>query len=190
MPDYAPNYTSRYRVRYQVIGRAHVMQFRGFRSLTQAAMVSAGIAGFTAIYSNLSVVLSTDFSVLDASYAPADSDVFVPASVPTGITGSSSVANMTGQDSISHMTFAGRGLGGSKFNVKAYGIQWAPDLLPANAASDFRILGTESPQVQAAYDDLADVSDLCAIDNTAMNWYTYVNLKVNDYWLRKLRQGA
>jgi len=57
--------------------------------------------------------------------------------------------------------------------------------------SDFRIHSAEDTIIGNAVGILNDTSpSLVANDNEDVIWYEYANVKYNDYWTRRLRQGA
>jgi len=69
--------------------------------------------------------------------------------------------------------------------------QYGYALLGAGAldGDDFRITSAENLVIAAAVAALNGAGFLCGNDDLAGVWYPYANLKYNDYWLRKVRQG-
>lgn len=190
MPDFAPNVTFRYRTKYNAAGRVHTIQVRAARG--SAAVPTAGQCAvyLNSFFNALAPVLPNDFAFISAEYALTDSDLFFPAATPAAVTGALSAAAFSKQDSISHLTFSGRGAGGSKGNLKAYCPGLSPDVLPAGSEQDFVLTAVESPVVAAAVASLNVGSGIIvAIDNTPITYHARATLKVNDFWLRKVRQG-
>jgi len=190
MPDFAPNVTPRFKLHYHVATRDHVMQFRGVRGISTGQMGDNGRAAAAALFTAMAPVLADDLAFLSAEIALTDSDVFFPTAVPSPVTGEVAVATYSKQDTISHLTFNGRGQAlGSKTNVKLYGCNFNPDAVPANLISDFVFTPGESAVIDAAVLALQTAAGIVAIDNSSIIWSGRVTLKVNDFWLRKVRQG-
>lgn len=190
MPDFAPNVTPRYVLAYRSVGREHNIMMRGARGISAALMESYGAGLFNQLFTTLAAGLPDDLSFISAKVALTDVDLFFPAAIPVQVTGLLAVATFSGQDSISHITFSGRGSLGSKVNMKVYGVQYNPDALPATFPSDFVITTGETSLIANAVAALQGDSHIRAIDNTQPTWYNQVTLKVNDYWLKRLRRGA
>jgi len=190
MPDFAPNVTPRYILKYHCARRDHTVMMRTQRGTSFALTESYGQQLFGDLFDNLKVLLPDDLAFIAAAISLTDDDLSFPAAVPTAVVGQVALATVTGQDGISHLTFAGRGSLGSKVNLHIYGAQLTPDLLPDNPASDFVILASESAAVAAAIAVLVANSHIRAIDNTTPAWYQRATLKVNDFWLRQLRKGS
>ena len=190
MPDFAPNVTGRYKLHYSVVGRGHTIQVRVARGAIFADIVNNSRVYLLALFTALAPNLCADLTFLSAEAALTDSDLFFPAAVPTAVVGAIALALYSGQDSISHLTFSGRGAFGSKTNVKVYGWQANPDTLPINQASDFVLLATESAAISSAIAALnGGGASIVAIDNSPPTYHSRATLKVNDFWLRRLRRG-
>ena len=190
MPDFAPNVTGRYKLHYRVVGRSHTIQVRVARGAIFADIVNNSRVYLLALFTALASNLCDDLSFVSAEAALTDSDLFFPAATPTAVAGAIALAGYSGQDSISHLTFSGRGAFGSKTNVKVYGWQANPDTLPLNQASDFVLLATESAAISSAIGALnGGGASIVAIDNSPPTYHNRATLKVNDFWLRRLRQG-
>jgi hypothetical protein len=190
MPDYAPNVTARYKVKYQAVGRTHTVQCRLQRGSIAGDIISNGAAFIQSVFSASTGLLTDDFGFISAEYALEDSDLFFPAAVPGVVVGLIDVALFSKQDSITHYTFSGRGSGGSKVNMKLYGLASSPDDLPDNLWSDFVVNASESPTVEGMITALNSApAGIVAIDNTRPTWHARATVKVNDDWLRKVRQG-
>jgi len=190
MADFAPNVTGRYKLHYNVIGRKHTVMCRTARGLTAAQIASNGAAYLRAVFDALKAFIADDLAFISAEVAVHDSDLFFPAAVPTAVVATASAALASKQDSITHLSFAGRGAGGSKVSVHIYGFLTNPDALPAAAESDFVLLGSENGGVANAVLALNATPALAvAIDNTIPTYVNRATLKVNDFWLRQVRKG-
>lgn len=190
MPDYAPNVTPRYRAHYRVAKHTHVMQFRGARGSTFAQMELLGTTHAHALMNALASVLFDDFAWISAEIALTDDDLFFPAATPTAVTGAQLLANCSAADEITHLTFSGRGAGGSRCSVHAYGTNFDVDTTPPGGFADFIITAAENTPVANAIASLAPVPTLVAVDNTGVTWRSQVTVKLNDYWLRIKRKGG
>lgn len=191
MPDFAPNVTARYRLHYNVAGRVHTIQCRGVRGIDVSTLQADGSSYLRAVFVALAGVMFDDLSFISAEYALTDSDLFFPATVPAAVVGLVSAALASKQDSITHLTFSGRGASGSKINQKVYGVQLSPDTLPAGIEADFVITSAEFAGVADAVAALntSPSGRVVAIDNSVPTYHNRATIKVNDFWLRKVRQG-
>jgi hypothetical protein len=190
MADFAPNVTARYRLHYNVIGRQHAMVIRGARGTTFAQMQIIGQGVLHDFFNAMAILLTDDLAFVAAEVALTDSDLFFPANLPTAVVGTVGIATASKQDSITHLTFSGRGSLGSKVSLKLYGVQLGPDALPENLSSDFVILASEHANVASAITVLNQAqSAIVAVDNSKPVFAQRVTIKVNDFWLRRVRQG-
>lgn len=190
MPDFAPNVTARYKLHYTAAGRPHTIMCRAARGTLASPGAGQCAVYLRGLFSALAPLLADDLSFTSAEFALTDSDLFFPAAVPAAVVGGSPIAGFSKQDTITHLTFSGRGTGGSKVNVKVYGVNWAPDTLPGSVESDFVVLGTELAQIANAVISLNTGSGIIvAIDNTAALYANRATIKVNDFWLRQVRKG-
>jgi hypothetical protein len=189
MPDFAPNVTPRYRLHYRAVNRNHTAQVRAPRGHDAGGVAALGTAFFFGLFDALSSAMTDDLEFISAEYALTDSDLFFPSSLPTAVTGAIAVADFTKQDSITHLQFSGRGAGGSKVSVKVYGFSMNPESVTERPESDFIILSGESSLISDAIAAIAAETTARAIDNTQISWRAAATVKVNDAWLRKVRQG-
>jgi hypothetical protein len=190
MPDFAPNVTGRYKLHYNVIGRVHTIMMRTARGLNAAQIISNGAAYLRGLFVAMAPGMADDLAFISAEYALHDSDLFFPAATPAAVVGAIAAATFSKQDSITHLTFSGRGALGSKVSMHLYGHGTDPDTLPANIWSDFVVLGTELPRIATAVAALNVAPALAvAIDNSVPVYVNRATVKVNDFWLRKVRQG-
>lgn len=187
MADYAPNYTPRYRVKYSSHGKTHRFQFRFGRSTAFSAAIPAKV---TAWLNALHTAMWTDFTVLGADWAEVDSDVFLPVEAPAPDAGTVAVGSSTSAAAASHISFVGRTVNGLRAVVFLYGTAIFPDT-STTGLSDFRITNAERADISAATAALSELGGpaYCGNDGATVNWYPYANLKINDHWVRRLRQG-
>lgn len=190
MPDFAPNVTPRYKAHYVVATHPHSIQFRVARGTNDGDGILAGRTHANALFAAFAAILFEDFHWVSAEYAHQDSDLFFPATLPTAVTGLTLLTAMSPADEIMHLTFSGRGAGGSKVSVHVYGTNFTLDLTPQGVFSDWILTGAENAGVASALTSLAANGDLRAIDNTAVTWRQQATIKLNDYWLRQLRKGG
>jgi len=190
MPDFAPNVTGRYRLRYNAVGRVHTIQVRVARGLSLLSIQDAGATYIRPVFLALAAALVSDFLFISATAAETDSDLFFPVAIPTQVVGLAPIADYSKQDSITHLTFSGRGASGSKVNQKIYGFVNNPDQLPPNVGSDFVLLSSESPLIQNAVNAFnSPGASIVAIDNSVPVYVQRATIKINDFWLRQVRKG-
>lgn len=188
MADYAPNFTARYVLRYSTLGHEHTMMFRIARG-TGVAGLNATILKVAAFLNALAPARYADWTPISATYTPEDSDVSVPTAVPTLTAGAVAVPTNPTSDSIMSLGFVGRSNAGQKARLFVYGTAFAPEVSGNAAIADnFRITAAENGTVDAAVTVLNNGSpNIPASDNQTVGWYSYANLKYNDYWLRQIR---
>ncbi len=190
MPDYAPSATPRYKLIYNNAGVQHSVQLRGERDEAQGATVTRSQGVLESLFASLSPLLCTDLQFISAFYIPKDSEVSVVAAVPAAVPAPPNViGGFSAQDKISSLSFAGKSSLGSRARLSIFGIFLNPDALPAGIASNFVLLSSESAPVSDAVTSL-NLGALPAIDGGVITWYTRATLKVNDHWLRRVRQGV
>jgi len=186
MADFAPNFTARYRVHYSQGGKSHSMLWRLVNTETDPTSLAAKVSLFLA---DLQDYLYTDWTVVSADFAPADSDVFLPAVAPDQPTAGFSLSSFHPTDVAVSVGFVGRSDAGGKARMFLYGTFLA-QTVRADVGDDFRITSAEDATISAAITRLNETSPaLVANDNHVAVWYSYVNLKYNDRWLRRLRRG-
>lgn len=191
MPDFAPNVTARYRLHYHVARRDHTMQCRMVRGIDVGTLTTEAPAYLRTLFNAMASLMADDLVFTSAEYALTDSDLFFPAPVPTAVVGALDVNDFSQQDSITHLTFSGRGAGGAKINMKLYGVQVDPDVIPDDIQTDFVLDGTESAPVAAAVTALGVSLGLriVCIDNSVATYHNRATVKINDFWLKRVRQG-
>lgn len=186
MPNFAPSYTPRYRVRYSVLGRQHSLTLRVARNTSDFAPVAAKVGAFFTALGAASIY--TGFTVLGASAALTDSDIFMPVLSPTGMpTGTATVPTNPISESTHHLSFTGRSVLGHQAVFFVYGIASGPEVA-GPAVDNFRVTSLEAATISAAVAILNNNSpQLVANDGATVTWNQYANLKYNNYWVRRVR---
>jgi len=129
----------------------------------------------------------TDWSEISAEYSAEDTNVFVPASLPGSAAGTATIPTNSLSQSIATISFVGRSSAGQKARMFLFGTLFTPELTGAEQ-DDFRVTVSESGSIASAVAELNSGSPpIVASDDNDVIWYSYVNLKYNDYWLRQIR---
>jgi hypothetical protein len=187
MADFAPNFTARYKLRYSSLSLTHTMQWRIARGAgaTGLSNMILKVAGFLA---QLAPGRYTDWTMLSATYAPEDSDIFLPAALPVGIgAGAATISGNPKSDSIVSLGFVGRSIAGQKARLFVFGTSFNPELETV-AGDNFRFEAGENSAVDGAIAILNNGSpNVVGSDGNNVAWYSYANSKYNDYWLRRIR---
>lgn len=187
MADFAPNFTARYKFVYSSLGLTHTSQWRIARG--------AGVAGLNQMVAKIEAFLNaftssryTDWTVLSASYAVEDSDIFLAAGAPSPAAGTATIPSNPLSQSILSLGFVGRSNLGQKARLFIYGAGiFGPEENVATG-DNFRVTAAENGAVSAAVAVLNNGSpNIVASDNANVGWYSYVNTKFNDFWLRSIR---
>jgi len=186
MADFAPNFTPRYRTKYAVSGATHHMTVRVARGVTDFSGIATKVGAFLDAFA---AGILPDFTILGAEAAITDSDVFLPVDPPTFGGGTADDAGLTSAIKAAQMSFPGRGAGGTRSIIYLYGTAFAPNVVTGTRA-DFRITSAENADVAAAITAWSELAPaIVANDNSVVSFYNYVNIKYNDHWVRKARQG-
>jgi hypothetical protein len=186
MADFAPNFTARLRVNYSSLGKSHSQIWRVASSVTDPTDIAAKAVLF---YSDLAPVRFNDWTIVSASFAPADSDVFLPASIGTPTAGSVSTSGAVLTDPAVSISFVGRSTLGNKARMFLYGTTFR-DVVTTSVGADWRVTSAENAAISAAIVRLNETSpSLVANDDAIASWYEYVNVKYNDRWVRRMRRG-
>jgi hypothetical protein len=186
MADFAPNYTARYRFNYTSLGKSHSMTWRLASGVTDPASLATKIG---LMLDDLTTFIWDDFAITAASFAPADSDIFLPAVMPTFGGGSVAVATSVLSDSAGHISFVGRSALGGKARMFLYGTT-IPSGVRTATIWDFKVLSSEIAAISDAIVRLNETGPaIVANDDSIVSWYEYVNFKYNDRWVRRLRRG-
>lgn len=190
MPDFAPDYTPRYRARYNNAGVEHTVMVRGYRGETAVTTVARSAGALFSVFDILANAgyLCDDFLWLSADYTPEDSNVSSPTTLPAAVVGTTLLSGYSVQDKITSLGFVGRAQS-TPARLFVFGIAFPADVAAGNIGSDFRLLTSEDTAIANAVAAL-NAAGLAANNNFQINWNNYVNLKVNDYWLRQARKGV
>jgi hypothetical protein len=187
--DFAPDATPRYVLAYIAAGVTHHTMVRGSRSNNLSDLNSLGQGFFHAVFTALAPLMPADLAFLDAVLIDKDTDIGVPGTVPTHVAGTTAVNTYSPMDKITHTTFAGKGSGGSKVNLKLYGINYGLDST-TSAVRDFVLTPGDETNIDNAITALNAQGNARAIDNTGITWHNRATVKVNDKWLRLVRKGV
>jgi hypothetical protein len=186
MADFAPNFTARYRIRYTSLGKTHSTTWRLVNTVTDPSGVASKMGLFLA---DLAPNLYSDWTIVGADFALADSDVFLPAVEPANPTGAVSTGGAAGSDAAFQMGFVGRSTAGGRARFFIFGTNIAADVRDV-VGNDFRVKSAELASISAAIVRLNETAPaLVANDNHVATWYEYANMKYNDRWVRRLRRG-
>lgn len=187
MADFAPNFSGRYRVRYQVAGKTHKFMIRVQTGNVFATGSADGLAIAQALLTALAPLLWADFTVLSAEFAAENSAFFFPVEAPT-VTGGVSITGRPASAGAWSTSFIGRTGGGLRWVVYVYGVAVNP--VQTASVIDFRIGSLENATILAATNALGGFSStLAGNDDLPVVIYPYVNGKYNDYWVKRLRNG-
>ena len=187
MADFAPNFTPRLKLQYRVESTNHAFTWRLPRG-TLIAGVTPYVDKVTAFLAAVQGILYSDWVISSASFANEDSDIFLPVAAPTSPTGAGDPPGRLQSQRAIFMQYVGRGAAGSKGSFYLYGSVVNTD---STVGQDFRITNAENASVSASVGILTETGDpLVAIDNSQMHWYPYVNVKDNDHYVHKIRNGG
>jgi hypothetical protein len=186
MADFAPNFTARFRVKYTSLGKTHTQIWR----LSSAVDDPTGIADKVGLYyEDLSPVLFADLTIVSADFAPADSDIFLPAPTPVFGGGDVAVIGSVATDAALSLSFVGRSTLGGKARMFQYGTTFRNAVITA-VGVDWKVTSAENASISAAIVRLNETSPaIVANDDSVATWYEYANIKYNDRWVRRMRRG-
>lgn len=188
MPDFSPDYTPRYKAKYNAAGLIHTATVRGFRGAGSGVVIANGRAALSGVFTALASRLAADFAWISAQYIPEDSSVAQAAATPTAVVGTVLVNTFSLQDKVTSTGFVGRA-STTPVRLFLWGLAYNPDLLPANIYADFKVLASEDAIFATAITGL-NSAGLAGNNNLPALWYQYANLKLNDFWLRRVRSGG
>jgi len=154
----------------------------------------AGVTGLNNMVAKVTAFLDaladnryTDWTVISATYAPEDSDIFLPAAAPTPVAGTATIPTDFLSQSIFSLGFVGRSSAGQKARVFVYGTNFDPES-GVVIADNFRVTAAEATQIDDAVTVLNNGSpNVVGSDDEVVGWYSYANGKYNDFWLRQVR---
>lgn len=184
MTTYAPNFTPRMRVKYLAAGVEHTIQMRSSRGASSVT-VDASKEEISNIFQLFEPLLAEDFAFLSAEYALTDSDVFIPTSLPTAVTGEQLLTDFSLQQRATSTGFIGRSAG-SRAAIFFYGIWWEDGV--GTPRDNGRVTTVENTAIGSAAANLS--TNAKAGSGGDAVFYTYANIKVNDHILKLIRRGA
>lgn len=183
MPDFAPNYTPRFKLRYRGGLRNHAQVWR--TPNTSGELAAGLMLDVNDFLSALAGVLFTDFAILGGEYAAQNSDVFLPVDVsPIAVTPSGGTPN-TG-DSPQFISFQGKTLFGNRASIYQFGISSAGDSA-SGVSQDYRLSRMDASYVSNALTVLEGSSNIYGIDRQTIYWHQYANLGYHAHYQRKAR---
>lgn len=172
MAPLPPDSTPRYRIHYKAIDKDHTFQLRSDQS--PAFIGNLANDFFTALGAAVGPIL-LEF----VDWAPAGSNVFNP--VITGHEGAAYAGGaFTNEMNAWAYTFVGRSSGGKRTRIAVFGALFLSD--------DYRLEAAASPTIAAALNILNLAGSLITcIDGLRPVWKSYVDIQVNDHWVKNLR---
>lgn len=180
MADYAPNFTPRYKVRYEGNGNRHTQLWRPPPGAVLADMVAFALF-ISAFYDTIEPFMYDDTLVLDASFALENTDVFLPCDAPT-ITGAIDATTRGEQEKSLAISYIGRSFAGQPWRIFQYGSSFYPGF--GSASQNWRVAAAENADVLALTAFLsAATGTFVASDGVDTATYSYINVKPNDYWV-------
>ena len=187
MADFAPNFTARYVVEYNVLGLDHSVQFRIARASGPIGLANM-VAKVSQFLAQLQPLMFADFTLLGARYSVEDSAFFGPATLPTSPTGAITVPAQAESQRILSTSFVGISTQGQKARTFVYGLNVGPENTGFPSTDDFRVTAADTADIADAIGVLNNGAPvIVASDNNAVQWYSYVNTKYNDFHLRATR---
>jgi hypothetical protein len=187
MPDYAPDFTYRYRVHYSTSGFTHDLTVRGGVSTTGGETLAASMA--TAVhdfFAALQSQMASNFTFLGASWAYAGSDVFTPTSnVPAAITGAVDTSGHSPRKRATATAMPGRGADASKGRLYFWGYDQS-DNLATDKGGDGWISVANDANITTAK-AVADANFHTGSGAIGI-WYPRFTVKINDRTLRAIRR--
>jgi hypothetical protein len=188
VPDYAPNFTARYKLTYSFEGDTHECNTRWPSGSTSAAnILAAGDFWFSFLNATVAV-RHTSFAVVGAEYAAADSNIFLPAAVPPSADPGERVAAAGGATRIYHSIWAGRSALGAKTRFQMFGLAWAS--ADDTNSTDFYISATEVPLIGTLALLIESSGMVGPDDEDVLVVRPRIAYKQNDAWVNKRRSGS
>ena len=184
MVDFAPNWTARLRVTYEVQGLRHRCVMRALRPFATTASAMAG--KFITFLNEITNLVWDDFNILGYDFAAQDSDVFLPATGFTGLIGSATTGLRTPGHAIVQTRFEATSAGGSRTALVLFGLAFTPGV--SLGAENFRVTTLENADVAAGVVALNEIAPgFAGADGSLAVWRPYVNIKHNDAWMDHVR---
>lgn len=190
MPDYAPNYSPRLVVKYRHAGAVHRFGVRVGRGITSTP--AAIVTKVRAVLATLQPALFQDWSALDGTYYPQDSFIGTPVDVAdlNTIAPEQNVSLIVPSHKAAQGRWEARGNFGGRTAFVLYGL-YLPNFASNLPLRDFRVTPSEASWVGDAATALNELSPAFVPPGDASAvWRSYLNVKINDYWMGRLRNGA
>lgn len=186
MTTYAPTFTSRWRGTYRAGGIQHTIQFRGARGATYSTMDGYGFHAYT-LFTALQDHLFDDFEWIAAEVALTDTEEFLPATLPSTISGAAIDGSaLSAKARIMGLTFSGKAAG-SRARCTVFGTSFfdtgigSPGGDGIISPSDFGGISTAITQLNAwGY----------ANSGAIASWHNRATYKENDHLLKLVRRGT
>src|SRR4029453_43134 len=183
MTDYAPNFTNRLKIGYSVLGKIHHATYR-FGN-TPTAYVSGMGDEVADLLNALTNVRFISWHAVDAEYAQAGSDIFLPVTLPSIDDG---VVNLTGTGLVPlYLDFQGKSTLGNRASTYLFGVNFSPDVAGSGDETNYRIEEGEETTVDNGLAVLDGVTFMTAIDGSTVFWHRYANVGVHAHYQRKAR---
>jgi hypothetical protein len=190
MSGYAPEFTSRYRLRYRANGANYSATFRFAGNL--AAPTTTFVSAIGAFYNSLAVFRWVDWEVLGADYAQQGSVVFLPSTAPAVNAGQATTTGRTLAYQSVNLSFGGRSALNNAARFFVYGVNIDP-INNATTNQDFRLTAAESSTIASALAALNGIASegWVASDGLPVSFVNgYANIGISAYRQRKLRAGG
>lgn len=184
MPDFAPNYSNRYRLRYSTLGIIHTLTFR--YGIVPSAVVTTIAADMQDVLNALAPIRFTDWTEIDAAYAEAGSDVFLPTATLPGADAGGATVPGPGFKPV-YAGYIGLTALGNRANFSVFGMSLDPLVSGTDELSDYRVYGTEASYVADTLTALAGAAALTGIDGAGVLWHQYQNIGIHAHYQRKVR---
>jgi len=172
MAPLPPESTPRYRIHYTTVGEQHTLQVRSNASpanigiIMDAFLASLGSAIYTWTWDS-------------TEWAPDNSNIFNVVTTGKEGTGYGAGVGSIGVVPFAY-TFLARSPGGRRLRMSIYGA--------VGVGANYRYSAGEDVTIDAAIAVLVfNRADFLCIDNLVPVWYTYVDVQVNDHWIKVIR---
>jgi hypothetical protein len=188
MTTFSPDFSPRYKVDYVAAGFVHSAQFRIARGNTWNLLNLLNVVGaIQAFYDALQPLLPEDFAINSCSIAEQDTNVFNPTDqIPVVVAGAKPLADYSPYARATATTFTGRDAP-SPVHVEQYGPLWLVST-PTGIAGNGKVNATESTPISQAISALSGGPFSSTSGNGGTIWKSYATVKVNDYWLKRVRK--
>lgn len=185
---YAPHWTSRVRIHYNVQGKNHTMTFRFPGPISGSGLTDA-LTTINDFLNAMESALWSDWTVNAVTAADIDSTIFLPIVNPITAVGTVDPVDREPENKAYMLTFVARTAGGNPWKFSLFGV--SSTALEVTGSRDYRIRAGESSVVDGAI-DLLQVSGGALIGNDAepLFWYDYANTGEYDPTKKDVRRGA